>query len=350
MTMTTKEKLINQIVDGFQQLKGKASVYCFTPSVIPDIVYKVITLYHTKHPDAKIFIGVDGYNTRQNITKILNANNINKDSGYNINILSQDYIKTQYNYSYDFTITVGINDELTKIQHLYTNSKFTLCILTKNVMNKTFIDYVRQILPPIATADFTAAINSERIYSPVEETRVGVELSDNDRKLYDKYTDYINLSVSIFGDLSSIEKCKVGDIKNNISASDFRYQLALNNGWNDHLDTSIPFMKQIDDVYNPNTLYDRACNFYNITKQRRDLITDNKSKLDAIVNIITNNPDKQILIISKRGEYAKVITKYINEYTNVKCADYHDCIDDGYITDEYGVPILIKSGSISGSL
>lgn len=350
MIMTTKEKLITQVINGFQKYKGRASVYCFTEYMIPDIVCEVLKRYYIKHSNGRVFIVVDCYNTRRTIVDKLNANGINNNN-HIINILSKDYIKTKYVYAYDFIITVGINDDYEIIKHLSIDIKFMLSILTKNIMDNQFITNVRNILPTINTENFDAVAKQERIYSPVEEIRIPVELSDNDRKLYDKYTDYINTCVSIFGDLSAIEKCKVGDIKNNISASDFRYQLALHNGWNETLDTSIPFMKEIDDNYNPNALYDRAVNFYNITKKRRDLITDNKSKLEIIKNIIAENSDKRILIISKRGEFAAEITKYINNNSIdliVKCGDYHDCIEDSYLTDDYGNIILVKSGADKG--
>ena len=37
--MKIKEKVIQQVLDGFQRLKGRASFYCFTKDIIPDIVF-----------------------------------------------------------------------------------------------------------------------------------------------------------------------------------------------------------------------------------------------------------------------------------------------------------------------
>ena len=203
-------------------------------------------------------------------------------------------------------------------------------------------------MPCIDTADLDIAIRHDNIYSPVEEHRYGVELSDDDRELYNKYTDYITTCISIFGELSNIEKCKKGDDKLGISAADFRNTIAYENGWREDLDTNIPFMKQIDDIYNPNILFERACTFYTITKQRRDLVCDNDAKLEVIKNICLDNKDKKILIISKRGEYAAKITKYLNENSDIKCGDYHDCIEDAIAIDDMGIPILVKSGVNKG--
>lgn len=342
--MKSKDKLINQVIDGFQHLKGKASVYCFSKDVIPELLYHIITRFTQKHKNASIFIVVDCYDTRKSIISYLKENNIIEDNGYNIKCLSIDYIKEQYNYSYALTITIGVNDNFYILNKLCRESKFTLSVLTENIMNNNFIINVRNILPCIDTADLYIAIRHDNIYSPVEEHRYGVELSDDDRELYNKYNDYITTCISIFGDLSNIEKCKKGDDKLGISATDFRNTIANENGWKENLDTTISFMKQIDDIYNPNILFERACTFYNIAKQRRDLVCDNTAKLETIKNICLENKDKQILIISKRGEYAAKITKYLNENSDIKCGDYHDCIEDAIALDEFNLPILVKSG------
>ena len=347
--MKGKDKLINQVVDGFQHLKGKASVYCFSKDIIPELLYHIITKLTQKHKDASIFIVVDCYNTRKSIIDYFKEHNVREDNGYNIKCLSVDYIKDKYRYSYALTITVGVNDNFAIINKLCSESKFTLCVLTENIMNNNFITNVRNILPCIDTADLDIAIRHDNIYSPVEEHRYGVDLSDDDRELYNKYTDYITTSISIFGDLSNIEKCKKGDDKLGISAADFRNTVAHENGWREDLDTNVPFMKQIDDIYNPNVLFERACTFYTIAKQRRDLVCDNEAKLEVIRNICLDNRDKKILIISKRGEYAAKITKYLNECLDLRCGDYHDCIEDAIATDEkMGIPILVKSGSNKG--
>ena len=348
MMSKNKDKLIDLVIDGFQKYKGKASCYCFTKSIVPELVYNVIYRFIGKRDKSNIFIIVDSYNTRKAIMDII-SNNLNLPDTHNIKCLSVEYIKQQYIYSYDLIITVGVNDDLNVIIKLAKENKFMLSILTKNIMDSHFINSVRAILPCIDTAVFDNAIKTDYVYSPVEEFRYGVELSDDDRELYDKYTDYINTCVSVFGDLSNIEKCKKGDSVLGISAADFRNTIATENGWRDDLDTSIPFMRQIDDVYNPNVLFERACNFYTIARQRRDLACDNDAKLEIIKNICLENKDKRILIISKRGEYAAKITKYLKSETDLKCGDYHDCLDDCIaIDDNTGFPILVKSGTNKG--
>ena len=332
-------KFIEDVVCGFQHHKGKASVYCFTKSIIPNLIQTIVAKFRYKNPSANVFIVVDSYNTRQSIKSVLNDDTIK--------IISKDYVKTAYKYPYQLIITVGINENPNLIDYLAKESKFTLCILTENIMDNHFITSIRKILPNIETSVNDNAIQSDRIYSPVEEIRCGINLSDDNRALYDKYTEHITTSISVFGDLSNIEKCKIGDIKLNISSSEYRHMIAKENGWSETLDTNIEFQKQIDDIYNPNVLYERACMFYTISKQRRDLVTDGKEKLEEILDICKENKGKQILIVSKRGEFAREVTKYLNE-NGCKCGDYHDCIENMIAVDDNGIPIIVKSGVNKG--
>lgn len=334
------------MLQGFQANKGVASLYCFDYKIIPELVYNVIIPFAKKHK-GQILIVVDSYNTRSSINKYLNDNNVNESTGYDIKILSKDYINLKYKYEYKLIICVGVNDDISVIHHMRVFSTFTLCILTKNIMNNYFINEVRRLLPDINVPELSNLSKDNRINSPVEEHRIGVDMSDKDSELYNKCTEFINSSIAIFGDLSNIEKCKKGDIKSNISAAEFRNNLAHENGWREDLNTSIEFIRQIDEIYNPNMLFERACTFYNITKQRRDLVCDNNAKLPEIYRLCSENKDKKILIISKRGEFAAKITKYLNE-NDIPCRDYHDCIDDSFMYDANGDIILYKSGAKKG--
>lgn len=346
--MTSKEKLINQVINGFQKLFGKASCYVFSEKVIPELVYSVLYNFFTKRPNAKVLIVHDDYSTRTNIYNYLELKKYNHENGYSIRQLSYGYIKPQYHYVYDLVITVGVNDDFDIIKHLCEENKFMLTIFTKNIMNNNFIISVRNILPSISTIDVATVSLTERINSPVEEHILLVDLDTDDKSKYDKACEYINNCITAFGSLDNIEKCKFGDKQANISATEFRNNLAKENGWSETLDTKVDYFKQIDDVFNPNVLYDKAMNFYNIAKARRDLVTDNDAKLSKILDIIKENENKRILIVSKRGDYAKRVAKYINEHYDKKCGEYHDCIDDAVAVDNNNNVIYIKSGKNKG--
>lgn len=345
MMLKNKDKLIREVVNGFQVNRGRASVYCFNYDVIPELVYNIIKPFSAKNPNDQIFIVVNEYETRKAILDFIKS----RDEEYNLRILSYNYINSKYTYHYKLIILAGLNDHNESIfNHLAINSRFLLNIITEVILNNDFIKYVRERFPIIQTADYDANIRKDNIYSPVEETRIPVCLSDEDVAKYEKFTDYINTCISIFENLDNIEKCKKGDPDTGVSAAEFRNTIANRNGWSEDLDMTLPFMRQIDEVFNPNVLYERACNFYNITKARRDLLSDNVAKLEVIKNICENNKEKQILIISSKGEFAAKITNYINNNSSLSCGDYHDCIDSRIAIDDNGQIITIKSGSNKG--
>lgn len=347
--MNNKDKLIDIIVNGFRNFKGKVSTYCFSKDAYLEIIKTIILKCIEKNKSISIFIVVDSYNTRSGIMNYLKRYNVSVDNGYNIKCLSCDYVQQQYHYNYDLTFIVGVHDKLEIITKIARENKFVLALFTQHIADINFIMSVRKLLPSINTAGLDNAIKNDNVYSPVEEHRYGVDMSDDDTKLYDKYREFINTSVSIFGDLSTIERCKVGDVQLGISASEVRNSIAHDNGWREDLDTSIEFMKQIDDNYNPNVLFERACNFYNIAKLRRDLVSNNIAKLKIILDICVANSDKQILIISKHGEFASTITDYINNNSyNCRCGNYHDCIEPTMAIDDDGNVILVKSGANKG--
>lgn len=345
--MTSKEKLINTIIDGFQHYRGKASCYCFNKDVIPELVYSVIKLFLDKNKQRNVLIVVDSYVTRINIKTILDNYGITEANGYNYRIYGQDFVKTKYVYFYNLIIIVGINSDSKLICHLAKESKFTLSIITENIMDNTFINEVRSMLPTINTKDLDRIIRNDDISSPVEETLISCDINDEDRQLYNKCTKYITECVTIFGDINNIEKCKRGDKTLGIGAGEYRAMIAKENGWSPNLDTTNEYQAQIDSIYNPNVLFERALNFYNITKERRDLCSDNKAKFTKILDIVNANKDKKILIISKRGEYAYTISQYLIG-NGIQCGNYHDSCEDEIAKDTLGNVVCVKSGKDKG--
>ncbi len=341
---SNEEKLIGQLMQGFQQQKGKASCYAYKPLRPEVIVGAFIYTHRRKRTDTNILIVVKDYEERLKVKELLDNLNISE----NVTILSKSYINLNYNYNYHFTFIIGVNDNYAFLSYLTKQSKFTFAIFTEYCSHGVFNNWVNNNLPVIKTNITTNDLVKDRFKYPVEEMHCPVSISDDDRELSDKYDEYISVSMSIFGNFENADKCRVGDLKLNISAGEFRYQLAKENGWSETLDTSIEFNKQIDDVYNPNALFERANTLYNIIRERTNLVTDNKSKLEKIVEIIRQNPDKKILIVNKRGEFANVVANYINENTELLCGEYHDCIPEQYLLDENGEYITYKSGENKG--
>lgn len=349
-----QDKYIEDICTGFQLKKGKAYCCAFPPIDVINIVYNIYYLFSKKNTKHNVFIVVDCYNTRKKIIDYFTTKNITKENGYNYTILSADYIKTKYIYRYDLIITVGVNDDSNIIRSLSYHTKFMLAIITKTSISSNFINDIRNILPEIRSKISENNIRNDNIYSPVEIYEHAIYLNEDDKKLYDKYTEYITTSISIFGDFDSIEKARIGDARINLSANEVRDMIARNNGWHSSLDTTQEFNKQIDDIYNPNALFERANTVYNIMRQRRKLIIDNKEKLPTILKICYENRDKRILIVSKGGEFASQITEYINSISvenSLACEDYHDAIESAPMLDDTGKDyIRYKNGDKKGEI
>lgn len=342
--MNDINKYYEEVADKWKQQKGIGSVYCYKPFSYSELTANIINKMLIKNKDYKIFIVVDNYNIRCNVIETFNKYNINTEK---IKVLSTDYIKKGYNYNYDFIIIIGVNRFNDIVAYLKQCAKFILFIITEFVTKTNDIALLDRIMPLITT-DISRedAIRAKRC-TPVEEHRIAVELDDIDREEYNKQTSFINNSMSVIGNIENIKRIKIGDRKLNLSAAQVRENIAKENGWSEDLDMSIPFNKQIDAIYNPNSLLERVCTIYEIMKNRRDLVTDNKAKLPVILDIINKNPDKQFVIISKRGEFASTITKYLND-NNIKCGDYHDNIDKAIAVDDNNIPILVKSGKDKG--
>lgn len=338
-------KFTEDIMQGVNRNKGRGSCYCLPPLKPYYLIAKSVLTYSHKHENKQILIVVNNYDTRQKILTLLKEMCPTED--YNVKILSSEFINPKYHYVYEYIITCSVND-LLLIRKLYNESMFMLSIFTENIKEQSVIQSIRQLLPNIDTTINSTDARANFIYLPVEEYHVGVDLTQEDKDKYNKCTDYINQSVKIFGDLKNIERCKKGYPELNISANEFRTNLAYENGWRETLDTTVELLANIDKIYNPNTLFERACNFYNITAERRNILTDNNEKINKIIELCLKHADKRILIVSKRGEFAATITERINTETNLVCLDYHECIEDAMLVDDMGMPVLHKTGVNKG--
>lgn len=338
--MKTTDKFVNDVIDGFQKARGQAYVYCFPPLTYIEAIAKVYEKFCNKWATAKTLIVTDTYDTRLKIKSFL-------DEHKSITCLTSNYIGMQYHYEYNLAIFIDV-DDITKINHV--DGTFKLLIYTRDNMDNNLKTFLNSKFKQIVTTVTANAARVDLIYSPVKETRIGVTLVDKNRTEYNEKDNYITECMKIFGDLDTIEKCKHGDITNNISAVEFRDTIARNNGWSDQLDMSIDYLKEIDRYYNPNSLYERACNFYRIRAEREQQVLNYELKIDAVLDIVRNNLNKKILIVSKTGELANNISEIINKTFGNICDCYHNEIEDRIAVDENGVAIRYKSGANKGKV
>ena len=343
MKMTNEQKYILHLLKEFINQKGKGSCYAYKPVKPENILITFINQHRQKRTDTKLLVVVNDFETRLKIVNLLQKFNLSE----NITILTKTYINAKYKYDYYFTFIVGINEDFALIKHLTDESRFTFAILTEHIVGG-FEYSLNSILPIIKSNIQFSDFAKDRMNFPVEEMHIPVQMSDDDIELSKRYDEYMATSMSIFGSFENADKCRIGDATLNISAGQFRYDLARENGWHERLDTTIEFNARIDELYNPNALYERANTLYNIIRERSRLLTDNTAKLPEIVNIIRKHPNDKIIIVSKRGEFANIVANYINDNTELLCGEYHDCIPEQYLKDENGKTIVYKSGENKG--
>ena len=339
----TYDRLINKW--GSKEYKGIGTINCVPPVDYCEIISRIISLMRNKNDNIKILIVTDNWKRRTEIVDSLKNHNINIDT---INILTHTYVNSRYNYSYDISIVVGVNEWNLSCNTVFNHARFKLMIITKDTIDTAKLKEIYTNIPPINDNISSSGINSVRALLPVEEHREQILfINREDITTYDEYTEFITQTIQVFGNLDHI-KCARNGTQDGRSAIQYITEIAEYNGWSADMDMTNPFSKQIDECYNPLVLAERVKTFYNIVRERMLICSDNVSKLERIVEIIKDNPNKKFLIISKRGEYAATITKYINDKLGEICGDYHNKIEDKVLVDSNGVPVLYKSGVHKG--
>lgn len=324
--------------------RGKGTVHCVKPMEYQRLIVIVLQKMMNKNPKLKVFIAVDGYETRKTILDSLRANEIDTT---NIIILSETYINARFKYTYDLFICVGLERYSLYVNCVACTSDFHLFIITKGVIKAEHLSEIYSKFPAVNAEINTKETTAINLSSPVEENRIGCIFSLADKEEYDKYTEFVTHCFNIFGDFDNINKARIGDNTIGMSAAEFRNKIARDNGWSDELDMTSSFDKSIDECYNPNLLLDKANLCYEIIRKRSNLCTDNEEKLHIILDIVRSNPDKKFIIISKRGEYAARVTQYLIE-NGIECGDFHDSIEPQVLVDNNGIPVLHKSGANKG--
>lgn len=249
----------------------------------------------------------------------------------------------------NLVILYHIDDFNEAFERVFTRVKFNLVILN-SLVNVKGVNLLYDKAPILQ--DFKQnEIDEVRINTPVKDMWIDITIPDDTEayKLLNYYNDYITTSLNIFGSFENIKKARLGNTDYNISSTQICNQIAQENGWNDHLDMSVELNVQIDSLYNPSNIKERASQTYEIIRNRANLLSDYEGKLDAILNIVKDNPNKKILIINKRGEFASKVTEYINSMSDtIICGNYHDKVEPIPAVDENGNPIFYKSGKNKG--
>lgn len=358
--MKNPNEAFENAINDWRNQKGIGTAVIPPPINDKFMILGILQRLYSNSPNCNVVIITNSFNERQFVKEFItnqeDAEENNKEFKYliesnKIKVFTDNYIRTCKTTKYPLLCIwykpTRICDELLEF---VSKCKFRLII-----MNKFLTDYQDSAkiykIAPLLSCFQQAEIDSIRTSTPVEETQINIDIptDSNAFKTLQEYNEYIATSISIFGNFNNIKYANVGNNDLNISSTQICYQIAQDNGWNEHLDMTIPFNIELDKLYNPNFLRERASITYEIIRLRNNFLSDYEGKLDTILNIVNNNKDKKILIINKRAEFASQVTEFLNTFSETDvCANYHDKLDAIPASTVYGEPIYYKTGSRKG--
>lgn len=356
--MTIDELFLNA-VESWRVNSGVGSMLCPLPLDNRVPLLLILQRIYSRSPTCATVIIVESFKERLNLMDYLtNQEDANNNEEFkrlfdekNIRIITRDFLKSGRWNSHAFLGIIYNPENFDLSLRLWLDGcKFKLVILNKILDNQEDRLYLNKICPLLDEFKQNE-IDELRTTRPVEEMWVGVDIpTDSENyKLLEYYNKEITTTLNIFGCLDSIKFARVGNSLTNESAMQFCTKIAEENGWTDSLDMSTEYNQMIDEVYNPNSLNDRAKRFYDIVRERSHIMTDFDGKLNKIYEICKEHEDEKILVISKRGEFAAKITTYLNNmFDDVVCGDYHNKVENVILKNPDGSPVLVKSGVNKG--
>lgn len=337
----------DNLLNKWRENKCIASCIVHEPIKSEILVTKAVAGMLSKNASVKIIVIVDNFGTRCNIVNTFKEYNINSS---NVTVLDYKYIKANINYRYDVSLFVGLTS-YAEANHIAIRTKFKLFIITTDKISNEARNEIYKYFPCINQADFTKLENA-RMKLPVEEHHIGINFdNDVDGNTYNQYCEYITNIINIFGSFEMIGYARVGNKETGQSAEAVRLSIAQYNGWSETLDTSIPFNKTIDDIFNPIVLAEKASTAYNIIRTRIDFVNNYNGKLKVILDLLNGElKDKKVLIVNKSGKFANLVSDYLID-NGIDCGLYHDEIENAAIYDDAsGDYIRYKTGKNKGEV
>lgn len=337
ISLIKEKEFYDEVVNTWgTKYKGKGIIKSNDKLKYQDIISSVISKMITKKENLSVLIIVRNYDERMMI-----INKLTEDDIYNkidLKVISIDYFVSSYYKNYDLAVVVGVHNWI-NFNSAFIRGNFKLGFILDKVSPSVYKE-IDEHIPIIDYSSLNNDLANLRLQHPVEEEWIEVNFTPQDLEKYNKYTDFITGTISIFGSFANIDKARRGT--DTESSEQILHNVAKYNGWSENLDTNLSFNRDIDNYFNPIVLKERVNNCYNIIRERQLLLTDNDSKLDIISNLVEQNKDKSILIISKRGEYASKVTETINFKLGNICGDFHDKIEPRHLVDSKGKLVLVK--------
>lgn len=340
---TTLEKIVSE----WRNNKGIGSVILSKEEDEIAILKDILSKMNTANINSKRVIVVETFGDRSHLLNELKEVLTENTKLFTANFVES--ISTHASY-YDLIILYNLDNFKNHLESLTNHCKFRLGLFNNRLTDADAVNRLYNLCPKLSNITNKDLLEM-RYSTPVEEIQIGIDITDTseDYSLLQKYNEYIQQSIAIFGSLDIMNQCRIGNAQLNISAYQLCANIANENGWSDHLDMTIPFNKEIDSMYNPGSLRERANLTYDIIRKRQNLLSDYKDKIKEIDSIYTEHTDKKILIINKRGEFANEVTYQLNMTHGNVCGNFHDRVDPIPQYDVNGNIVVYKSGANKGT-
>lgn len=353
-------QLFENAIQEWRNKKGVGTA--FVPSKLNSkvLVLGILQRVYSRSPTCKTLIIVETFNERIDLVEFLTHQENEEENNAEfkklldsktIKVLTADFINNStFTERPMFCIIYKLSELGGNIKSSFVSSKFRLVVINSLMSTSEDTAFIYKEAPVLDC--FTdEQMQAVRVSTPVKEMCVGLTIPEDseDYKLLKYYDEYITTSLNIFGTFDCIKEACYGNSSLNISSAQVCNRIASDNGWNETLDMSIEYNRQIDSLYNPISIRERASMTYEVIRNRQNLIASNNIKLDTILNYVNEHADEKILIISRNSSFAKKITDYLNTMSeNIICGDYHNSVESIPAVDVDGNPIYIKSGKHKG--
>lgn len=346
-------------IDHWRDAKGIGTALIPPPLNDKTMILGTLQRVFGKREDTNVLIVCNNFAERGDLVEFLTHQEDEENNtefkrlldSKNIKVFTSSYLETMsFNGTPFVTILYRCEELCENVYNILKRSKFRLVVLNRLSMNKDDLTKLYSICPLLS--DFKQnEIDAVRTSTPVREMRIGVDIPEDSEafKLLQYYDEYISTSINIFGSFDNIQYARNGDSRASISATQFCYNLAMENGWNEHLDMDVDYNVQIDALYNPANIRERASQTYEMIRNRKKLLSDYPAKLDEVLKIVQEHKNDNILVINKFGEFAAKVTDFLNNMSEQDvCGNYHDKVDPIPASTFDGTPIFIKSGPHKG--
>lgn len=352
-----KENVFEKAILKWRDNKGQGSVIISPPLDERIMILGVLERIYNYTPTTKTIIITDSFDDRTNLVEFLTHSSCEENNKEFKSLISNGLIKVYTSQfvqglkTYDFRLCIlyKVYSMPIYIEQIFNGTLFKLVVNTKLADNETMSKF--NLVVPQITEFNQDVVDKVRVSSPVEENYIGLSLlnSTEDSVKLEQCNSYIQTSISIFGSFDIMQQARIGNKQLNFSAVDICNQISSENGWTPNLDMSLEYNRKIDEIYNPNSLRERASNTYNIIRERRILLASNDLKLEAIYDIVSKLPNKKILIINLYPDFASKVTDYLNaKFGETVGMSYHDKLLPIEAIDINGNPVYIKSGAKKG--